>query len=86
MALHLFNSTNRAISGPTGRGGRITYPAYERSYETLAELRRNYAAHMTMLTSRGLDPMLIGEHEVQPVRCDGCGEAIPWRKVKGYRN
>jgi hypothetical protein len=34
------------------------------------------------LRSRGLDPDMIGEHEVEPIRCGHCGEAIPWRTIK----
>lgn len=32
------------------------------------------------------DPNIIGEHEVEPVKCPCCGEAMPWPLIKGWRN
>ena len=31
------------------------------------------------------DPLIIGEHEVAPVRCCHCDQALPWPLVKGWR-
>lgn len=42
------------------------------------------------LLARGIqptyDPLVIGEHEVEPVRCPGCRAQIPWHIIKGWRN
>jgi hypothetical protein len=32
------------------------------------------------------DPNLIGEHEVEPVRCQCCRSPIPWATIKGWRD
>lgn len=32
------------------------------------------------------DPLIAGEHEVDPVRCQCCGAQIPWRIIKGWRD
>jgi hypothetical protein len=42
--------------------------------------------HRQELRDLGLDPDLIGEHEVDPVMCSHCGEPIPWRVLLGIRN
>lgn len=31
------------------------------------------------------NPLIIGEHEVRPVCCEGCGRAVPWDLIKGWR-
>jgi hypothetical protein len=41
--------------------------------------------HMAALRARGLDPDFIGEHEVEPIRCGGCGKIVPWKDIKGHR-
>jgi hypothetical protein len=42
--------------------------------------------HMAELRARGLDPHLIGEHEVEPIRCPCCSKPIPWAVILGYRS
>lgn len=42
--------------------------------------------HRRDLRDLGLDPDLIGEHEVDPVMCNGCGEPIPWHVLLKHRS
>lgn len=53
-----------------------------------AEFRAKYVVelqeHQQALRDLGLDPDLIGEHEVDPVCCPSCGNPIPWNVLNRY--
>jgi hypothetical protein len=48
--------------------------------------QRQYSLFRVDYRLQGLDPDWIGAHEVKPVRCQCCGEAIPWNIIKGWRD
>jgi hypothetical protein len=53
--------------------------------DTLAAQVQYGIFRMRYRSQTGFDPDWIGAHEVKPVRCQCCGEAIPWDIIKGWR-
>jgi hypothetical protein len=48
-------------------------------------IKQNLMEHRRGLEALGLDPDLIGEHEVKPIHCKRCGHPVPWKDIKGHR-
>lgn len=84
---------------PTGgEGGEAMSRAHQRIYYPPIDLRsadwkgqaKSRAEINIELLERGIkptyNPLIIGEHEVEPVRCQCCGTQIPWSTIKGWRD
>jgi hypothetical protein len=50
-----------------------------------SEQLRLYNEHRREMAAQGYDPDFIGVTEVRQVRCECCGEPIPWRTLRGWQ-